>query len=159
MLKKKSIAIMIIGLAIVLLILFVNNIKKIENISRLSMKAEEISLFSYIMYDNQEENNIKCLVNVNSENGIEYIEKPNGERIICNKNVSLSFDYPVTKDTEYKFKIKEANKEIQEETLIVNDEYINNEILRIENTTEETRNNNIRDNKIYESKWLRRCIL
>lgn len=148
--KKKNIVMIITGLAIILLVLFVNNIKEIENIVRTTMKAEEISLFSYVMYDNQEDNKIKCLVNINSENGIEYVEKPNGEKIICNENSKLAFDYTVNKDIEYIFKIKEANQDVQEKILIVNDEYISNEIVRIENTTEETRNNDTKDNKKYE---------
>ena len=41
-------------------------------------KLNSKELFSYIVYDNQDEKNIKTLVTINSENGIEYIECPDG---------------------------------------------------------------------------------
>lgn len=77
------------------------------------------------------------MTKVNSEEEIDYIEKTNGEKIICNGNFEIAFDEILSKNVEYIIKIKTSDN-IKEEKLIINDEYIYNNALNVENLTEET---------------------
>ncbi len=135
---KLLILLVIIGL---ILCLIANKNNFIENIVR-KIKGEEEStkeeLFSYVMYDNQDENNIKVLVKVASEDGIEYVETPDNRKILSNGNKQVTLDYEVKKDENYTFKVKEVKKEPVTQNLIVDDEYIKNKILNFENLTEDT---------------------
>ncbi len=140
------ILVIIIGL---ILCLIVNKNNFIEDIVR-KIKGEETSkeeLFSYIMYDNQDENNIKVLVKVASEDGIEYVETPDDRKILSNGNKQVTLDYEVKKDENYTFKIKEKNKEPISKNLIVNDKYIHDKIINFSNTTEGTGVTTIQINK------------
>ena len=92
-----------------------------------SRKIKE--LFSYIVYDNQDEKNIKTLVTINSENGIEYIECSDGDKIYGNNKNSITIDYKVKKNENNIFKIKEVEKETKEENIFVDDEYIEKNVI------------------------------
>lgn len=92
-------------------------------------KLNKKELFSYIVYDNQDEKNIKTLVTINSENGIEYIECSDGDKIYGNNKNSITIDYKVKKNENNIFKIKEAEKETKEENIFVDDEYIEKNVI------------------------------
>lgn len=92
-------------------------------------KLNKKELFSYIVYDNQDEKNIKTLVTINSENGIEYIECSDGDKIYGNNKNSITIDYKVKKNENNIFKIKEVEKETKEENIFVDDEYIEKNVI------------------------------
>lgn len=101
--------VIVLFLIVVLLRLF--KIEKIGKISKLNKNAETQELFDYYVYDNQDSKNIKLIVKINSENGIEYIKKPEGSIIEANGKNNITIDYVAAKDAELIFKIKENNKE------------------------------------------------
>ena len=92
-------------------------------------KLNKKELFSYIVYDNQDEKNIKTLVTINSENGIEYIECSDGDKIYGNNKNSITIDYKVKKNENNIFKIKEVEKETKEENIFVDEEYIEKNVI------------------------------
>lgn len=97
--------------------------KKIE-------KSNDKELFSYIVYDNKDEKNIKTLLTINSEDGIDYVEFPNGTKINGNSKNKITLDYIVEKNKDNEFKIKEVEKEVVEKNLNITDEGINNSTLK-----------------------------
>ena len=133
-LKGKNIIIyvIIIFFVISLVAILNNNFKIIEKITngRLQNADEEtteIPLITYQVYDNSDENKIKTLVTINDNNGIEYVEYPDGTKIETNNKTQFSVDYNMAKDENYTFKIKSKNnEEVQEKTVCSNDDFINN---------------------------------
>lgn len=118
---------------VVILILLLCTFAAVRIISTVQNKqAEKLNkkeLFSYIVYDNQDEKNIKTLVTINSENGIEYIECSDGDKIYGNNKNSITIDYKVKKNENNIFKIKEVEKETKEENIFVDDEYIEKNVI------------------------------
>lgn len=116
---------------ILLVAILNNNFKIIERIAngRLQNADEEkaeLPLISYQVYDNSDESNIKTLVTVNDSDGIEYVEYPDGTKIETNNKTQFSVDYNMANDENYTFKIKtKSNEEIQESTICVNDDFVN----------------------------------
>ena len=109
--KKKLLIIFILILALVFCTFA--GIKITTNVQNKQMeKLNNKELFSYIVYDNQDEKNIKTLVTINSENGIEYIECPDGRKINGNSKSTITLDYMAEKNKDNEFKIKEIEKEI-----------------------------------------------
>ena len=141
--KKKIISITLIIMVIIGFILLNNNFKIIEKITNGRLQnadeeTEEQPLISYQVYDNSDESKIKTLVNVNDNSGIEYVEYPDGRKLETNNKTQVSIDYEMTKDENYSFKIKTANNEsIQEQTVCVNDEFINKNGVSILKTNQE----------------------
>ena len=134
--SKFKIIIPTVIIALILISIFMS-----KNIGRLSgmygnsnNKNEQIPLFSYVVYDNQDSEAIKVLITVTSDSGIEYVETPDNKVYAGNKE-KLSFDYLVKKDEGKIFKIKEVGKAEKEETLLITDESFKN-ILKIENVAE-----------------------
>ena len=84
----------------------------------------EDDLFSFVVYDNQDEDNIRMLANVKSDKGIEYIEEPNNNKLYCYGKNEVAFDYIMKKDDEGTFKIKEVNSEEIEKNVNMTDETI-----------------------------------
>ncbi len=149
--KKMQIVLLLIILIIVTLCLIVNKNGFIGNIAR-NIKGEleepEVAeLFTYTMYDNQDEDKIKVLVKVQSEDGLDYIETPDNHKIQCNGKKAMALDYEVQKDEDYIFKVKESNKDVQEQNLRVDDTYIHDKILNFSNTTERTGKTTIKINR------------
>ena len=130
--KNKIIIISVIFFFIIILILLNNNFKIIEKITNGRVQNEdeettEIPLITYQVYDNSDENKIKTLVTINDNNGIEYVEYPDGTKIETNNKTQFSVDYNMAKDENYTFKIKSKNnEEVQERTVCSNDDFINN---------------------------------
>ena len=130
--KSKIIIISVIFFFIIILILLNNTFKIIEKITNGRLQNEdeettEIPLITYQVYDNSDENKIKTLVTINDNNGIEYVEYPDGTKIETNNKTQFSVDYNMAKDENYTFKIKSKNnEEVQEKTVCSNDDFINN---------------------------------
>lgn len=79
--RKKIILLITILFAIIAIsIILKNNTETLKNILGIK-KPEENQLFSYLVYDNQNEEEIKVLLKINSETGIEYIEKTDGSQV------------------------------------------------------------------------------
>lgn len=88
--KVKLINAIIIMLTILMITYIAINSQLIKDILGIKIKQENeeikvLPLFSYVVYDNQDQENIKVLISINSENGIEYIEKPDGSKIFGNE--------------------------------------------------------------------------
>ena len=123
--KKKLLIIFILILALVFCTFA--GVKITTNVQNKQMKKlNSKELFSYIVYDNQDEKNIKTLVTINSEKGIEYVECPNGRKIDGNSKNTISLDYIVEKNKDNEFKIKEIENNEVPKNLNINDESINN---------------------------------
>ena len=141
--KNTIIYMLIIIFTIIILAILNNNFKIIEKITNGRLQnadeeTEEQPLISYQVYDNSDESKIKTLVNVNDNSGIEYVEYPDGRKLETNNKTQVSIDYEMTKDENYSFKIKTANNEsIQEQTVCVNDEFINKNGVSILKTNQE----------------------
>lgn len=106
---KKNIifTIIIIILMTILAISIINNTQILNSIFNISIKQEnEAQLFSYIVYDNQDEQNMKVLITVNSEDGIEYIEYPNGKILYGNGKNTIAIDFMTSKSNNNTFKVK-----------------------------------------------------
>ena len=128
--KKKLLIIFILILALVFCTFA--GVKITTNVQNKQMeKLNSKELFSYIVYDNQDEKNIKTLVTINSENGIEYIECPDGRKINGNSKNTITLDYMAEKNKDNEFKIKEIEKDEAQKNLNINDESINNSTLKV----------------------------
>ena len=73
----------IIVIAIILTLIIYICLGKVGILQKLNetIKSETPELFSYIIYDNQDEENIKLLIEINDKKGIEYLKKPDGNTI------------------------------------------------------------------------------
>lgn len=124
-------------LCILLTILFLIN--KIQNINRIDEKSilkeneilKETQLFSYVVYDNRDENNIKVLIKIDSEKGIEYVKCPNGNIVYANGEKDLAIEYIVKKEESYVFKVKENERTEQEESLYIDNNVIQDTTLQL----------------------------
>ncbi len=134
--KKKKLIIILLLIIIVAIFFIMGKNGFIENVTRIIRgeedRQEEIGeLFSYIVYDNKDEENTKVLITVNSESGIEYIQCPNGNKIDGQGKKKLGIDYGVNKEQEYKFIIKEINNEEQEKKLYIDNNIIENTAVKL----------------------------
>lgn len=130
-LKMKILYIIVILIMLISIILIASKTDYLKNVLKIGIKQknEEIApLFSYVVYDNKDTQKIKVLITVNSENGIEYIEESNGNKISSNGKNKVLIDYIVEKDVEQTFKIKEKNKEENQEKVLVTDDVISNTV-------------------------------
>lgn len=90
---------------------------------RIKKYAETQELLKYEIIDlNNTEASI--LVYINDENGIEYVETPDGNIINGNGKTQLAIDYKVDRDSEYSFKIKKKNSSLETRNISVTDEDI-----------------------------------
>ncbi len=124
--KLNNIKILIL-VFIILIVLFsiymINNGTITNKLFETQMKQEEeteISFFKYEIYDNQDNENLKVLVTITStDNGIEYIQTPNGNKIYVNGKMQFTIDHVCKLAVDEIFKIKEVNKEEVQEVLNV----------------------------------------
>lgn len=117
----KLIKIFILLLIITIILLGIANTDKIIKIFGNEIQNENQPLLSYAIYDNQDNNNLKILLTINSENGIEYIEKPDGTIIYGYGKSKISIDYNYSLGNESIFKIKESNGEETQEKLLISE--------------------------------------
>ena len=98
----------IIVIAIILTLIIYICLGKVGILQKLNetIKPETPELFSYIIYDNQDEKNIKMLIEVNDEKGIEYIKESDGKTINCNGKTQVSLEYVAVKNSNLSFTVK-----------------------------------------------------
>lgn len=124
--RTKSVVLIIIFVVMLLILVSIymfSNSKLMKNIFGIE-KEEQLPLFSYMVYDNQDEQNLKVLITLNSENGIEYLEYPNGKVLYGNGKNTVSIDYVTNKNDSTVFKVKEEGKNVKEERMVITDEII-----------------------------------
>ena len=134
-LTHKVLVITILTLIILIVsAVFVINRTSIIGKIKQAIQKEEKPLFAYEIYDNQDENNIKVLVTVNSEDGIEYVVMPNKTRIDCYNKTTKAIDYVAAKDSTSTFKVKEKGKDEKIETIKLDDQAVYNNGVALDET-------------------------
>ena len=105
---------MISALLLLLSIIIINayNGNKVLNdfFLLISGEQENDNIISYTVYDNQNDENVKILLNFNSNDGIEYIITPTDDVIYGNSKKNVFIDYTVKLNENYEFLIKPINK-------------------------------------------------
>ncbi len=97
-----------------------------KSIITLLRKEEIIKNIGYEVYSN-ENNKIRILLKfTDTENGIEEIRLPDGDKLIANGQNEIGLDYIIESDGEYTFISKSTTGEEMTETINVNEEYRNN---------------------------------
>lgn len=116
----------VLSIILVLIVLAIFKFSK-EKIAKTNnnYKAEDDNLFTYEVVDNQDNNAIKCLVIVSDNDGIEYVENSNGQKINANGRTTIAMDVTTPLNQENIYQIKKLNNnDIVEETLKVTQEKI-----------------------------------
>ena len=123
----------IIVIAIILTLIIYICLGKVGILQKLSetIKPETPELFSYIIYDNQDEKNIKMLIEVNDEKGIEYIKESDGKTINCNGKTQVSLEYVAAKNSNLSFTVKTNGEQEISKNITLNDETISNNSVSI----------------------------
>ena len=131
--KVNSKIFLIIGISIILTLIIYICLGKVGILQKLNeiIKPETPELFSYIIYDNQDEKNIKMLIEVNDEKGIEYIKESDGKTINCNGKTQVSLDYVATKNSNLSFTLKAKGEQEISKNITLNDETISNNSVSI----------------------------
>ena len=135
--KKRKIIIfsMIFAIGIIMILNYKFNI--IGKITKIGLKNEETIKISYQVYDNSTENKLKTLITINDIDGIDYVEYSNN-KVIGNNKKQISFDYVMDKDQNYIFKVKSIdNENIYEYTINANDDFINDNGVKIDKVKEQ----------------------
>ena len=127
----------IIAIVLVLIGILLFAVIKKEEISKYiqNINKEETHIFSYVVYDNKDKEKIKCLLDFNSKNGIEYIQKPNGDILYCNGKNHISMDYYAKENSNDTFKIKEVGKDLISQELNINNETTQDTTIQINEIT------------------------
>ena len=136
--KKLVIIISILLIMLVFVgILLMNKTNILERISNTKIQGEDTEpLFSYVVYDNRDTTNIKVLINLNSETGIEYVEYPDGKKLYGNGKNKIAIDYLAEENIDNLFKIKEINKEEISEIVNINNDTTQETTLKINKITD-----------------------
>ena len=123
----------IIVIAIILTLIIYICLGKVGILQKLNetIKPETPELFSYIIYDNQDEKNIKMLIEVNDEKGIEYIKESDGKTINCNGKTQVSLEYVAAKNSNLSFTLKAKGEQEISKNITLNDETISNNSVSI----------------------------
>ena len=132
--KKVNLKILfIIVIVIVLTLIIYICLGKVGVLQKLNetIKSETPELFSYIIYDNQDEKNIKMLIEVNDEKGIEYIKESDGKTINCNGKTQVSLEYVAAKNSNLSFIVKTNGEQEISKNITLNDETISNNSVSI----------------------------
>lgn len=133
--KRKVILISsIIFICIILISIAFVNRRQIIKIARriLNLETKEIT---YEVYSNQN-NKIRLTLKItDTENGINEVELPDGDKLICNGKEQVGIDYIIESDGTYTFTSKSKTGEIMTETLNVDKEFRDN-LIKIEKVQE-----------------------
>ena len=132
--KKVNFKILFIRvIAIILTLIIYICLGKVGILQKLNetIKPETPELFSYIIYDNQDEKNIKMLIEVNDEKGIEYIKESDGKTINCNGKTQVSLEYVAAKNSNLSFTVKTNGEQEISKNITLNDETISNNSVSI----------------------------
>lgn len=134
--KKRYFLIFIIFIIIMLFsIIIMNNIISNIELKNIQKKQEgelEKELLTYSVYNTQDDI-IQLLVNVNLEEGIEYVEiDNNSNKIFANNNKSISFDLEVKKNENTNLKIKGVYSGIIEKNINIDEQFISDTVISID---------------------------
>lgn len=110
----------ITGLVIFSIVIILNR-DNLTKISKGESKNADQTLLSYIIYNNDDNNNIQLLVTIASDAGIEYIKQPNGLTIYGYGKNKIAIDYKYHLGQEDIFEIKETNKKVSNEKISISE--------------------------------------
>ena len=129
---KKQTVIVIIILIIVIIFSIIFSVKQIKETSASIGQEEIIKNIEYEIYSN--ENNILKLLIVatDTENGIQEIEYPDGDKLKCNGKTQVGIDYVIEEDGIYRFKSVSATGERKEIEIQVDEDFRANKVMPIE---------------------------
>lgn len=124
----------IISIVIALIVLFTIVLIKTNVLGRIiDLFGDGSSTLSYIIYDNQDDNKVKLLATIKTQNPIEYIEKEDSVKIYGDNKNEMSIDYTLAKDQETTIKIKEQGKPEVTKTIKADYDVIEETALKLEN--------------------------
>lgn len=148
--KKKNVIILIILL--ITLITIILTIKPIrENVKTIFQKEEKIQRIEYEIYSN-ENNMLRYLITVtDTENGIQEIIYPNGDKMICNGKTKVGVDYVIQENGTYQFIAKTTTGEEIREEIVVDDDYRANRVIPVERLYEISTERNYRVDYNYKN--------
>lgn len=123
-----ALLVIFISFIIIISIIFITRNQTINSILNSVIGEQEITepLLTYIPYDNQDLNNIKALVTINSTEGIEYFITPENNKINTNLKKTVSFDMSIPENVSKTFIIKEKNKNEISKAVTITQDDINN---------------------------------
>lgn len=130
----KLIIVIIFITFVIFLVVFINNRNLIDKNFGKEIKQEneqEKPLLSFIAYDNQNEQNIKGMMIINSTSTIDYVEFLDGTIVYGNGKSKIVKDIEISKDQEYSAKIISGGIE-KVEKILINDSYLEKMINFIE---------------------------
>lgn len=136
--KTITITIVVLIILTVLAFVIINRTKITEITERINnegkIKNEQQQLFSYEVYDTQDENSIKILITVSNSNGIESLETQE-QTILGYGKPTLTLDYSAKKDSVNTFKVKgSGTSEEKTDTITINDDFIHDNGLALDET-------------------------
>lgn len=152
--KNKKKIIILVSIIIICIILasliFINRNQIIKIVRKMSnLETKEIT---YEAYFNQDNKMVVLLKVIDTENGINEIQLPDGDKIICNGKEQVGVDYIIDGDGIYTFTSKSTTGETIEKTLNI-DEIIE-ELIENGNVLKELASNEYTAKKIVSSdKW------
>lgn len=141
----KLIIVIIFITFVIFLVVFINNRNLIDKNFGKEIKQEneqEKPLLSFIAYDNQNEQNIKGMMIINSTSTIDYVEFLDGTIVYGNGKSKIVKDIEISKDQEYSAKIISGGIE-KVEKILINDSYLEKMINFIELEVAEGENKKI----------------
>lgn len=150
----KLIIVIIFITFVIFLVVFINNRNLIDKNFGKEIKQEneqEKSLLSFIAYDNQNEQNIKGMIIINSTSTIDYVEFLDGTIVYGNGKSKIVKDIEISKDQEYSAKIISGGIE-KVEKIRIDDNYLEKMITfnEIEVAEGENKKIEIKDNREIE---------
>lgn len=110
----------ITGLVVFSIVILLNR-DNLVKIAKGESKNANQTLLSYIIYNNDDNNNIQLLVTIDSDAGIEYIKQPNGLTIYGYGKNKIAIDYKYHLGQEDIFEIKETNKKVSNEKILISE--------------------------------------
>lgn len=122
----KLIIVIIFITFVIFLVVFINNRNLIDKNFSKGIKQEneqEKPILSFIAYDNQNEQNIKGMIIINSTSTIDYVEFLDGTIVYGNGKSKIVKDIEISKDQEYSAKIISGGIE-KVEKILINDSYL-----------------------------------
>lgn len=80
-------------------------------------RAEKGYNFGYEILCQNEDDTFKILITAESPEGIEYIQFPDGDKLYAKGKYKVGIDYEIAEGFDYKFNIKETDKDEREEII------------------------------------------
>lgn len=111
-LKRNKVIILIVLALIIMFFLIagiLNRERIKENINNIRLNRGTL-YFEYQIYNNDDSDKIGLLITIESDNGIDYIEEQNGNKIFANGKKKIGIDYVYNLGDEVPFKIREIGE-------------------------------------------------